>query len=558
MAVHPRRHHADHRVLRQVGRHLRGFRRAGPRCEGRIGRRCRTAGRPGAGRPCASTVASTSPPTPRPPRSRRPWCPTATSSSRPPTRAATRCRAAPSSRVSAPPPPSRWMSCTRASRSCPPLSGRTGRTRKARCRSSSRPARPNLDGNGEALGQSITQLSDAARTLNESRGDLFDTVKNLQMFVGALAANDQQVREFNSQLSDLSGFLAGERENLGAALNQLAIALGDVSKFVADNREILAEQRGRSGSGDADPRGQPRVAGQLADPASAGDQQPRPTPTTRSPATWPRAWRSRTAGPGRRRVQADRPRQAGARRSDGSSTRSSDAAADRQLRQHHVADHRDRRRRRRSMLPFGIISARQHSADGHARHGAGCRVAAISKAQRVVRANEAVGNPRRRCMRRRHCSDVLLVGGNLRSSAARRRRMSVDHPMHLTIQFDDVLDLVPQSTVKVDGVPVGRVESIKVAPTTAGRRTWRSSSTPSVDLAANAVAAIEQTSLLGEKFVQLSEPPEDKPIPRGSRTATRSRSIAPGTPPRSSRYSARCRCCSTVAASASCSRSCTN
>ncbi|MBC2639333.1 MULTISPECIES: MCE family protein [unclassified Rhodococcus (in: high G+C Gram-positive bacteria)] len=99
----------------------------------------------------------------------------------------------------------------------------------------------NLDGNGEALGQSITQLSDAARTLNESRGDLFDTVKNLQVFVGALAANDQQVRDFNSQLSDLSGFLAGERENLGAALNQLAIALGDVSKFVADNRDILAE-----------------------------------------------------------------------------------------------------------------------------------------------------------------------------------------------------------------------------------------------------------------------------------------------------------------------------
>lgn len=99
----------------------------------------------------------------------------------------------------------------------------------------------NLDGNGEALGQSINQLSDAARTLNESRGDLFDTVKNLQVFVSALAANDQQVREFNTQLADLSGFLAGERENLGAALNQLAIALGDVSKFVADNRELLAE-----------------------------------------------------------------------------------------------------------------------------------------------------------------------------------------------------------------------------------------------------------------------------------------------------------------------------
>lgn len=99
----------------------------------------------------------------------------------------------------------------------------------------------NLSGNGEALGESITQLSDAARTLNDSRGDVFATVDNLQVFVSALAANDQQVRAFNGQLADLSGFLAGERNNLGAALEQLSIALGDIAKFVADNREILAK-----------------------------------------------------------------------------------------------------------------------------------------------------------------------------------------------------------------------------------------------------------------------------------------------------------------------------
>ena len=99
----------------------------------------------------------------------------------------------------------------------------------------------NLEGNGEALGQSITQLSDAARTLNDSRTDLFDTVKNLQVFVSALAQNDQQVRQFNAELSDLSGFLAGERQDLGAALNQLAVALGDVARFVGDNREMLVK-----------------------------------------------------------------------------------------------------------------------------------------------------------------------------------------------------------------------------------------------------------------------------------------------------------------------------
>lgn len=99
----------------------------------------------------------------------------------------------------------------------------------------------NLDGNGEALGETITQLSDASRTLSDSRGDLFDTVKNLQTFVTALAANDEQVRRFNNQLADLTSFLAGERDDLGAALNQLSIALGDVAGFVADNREQLVQ-----------------------------------------------------------------------------------------------------------------------------------------------------------------------------------------------------------------------------------------------------------------------------------------------------------------------------
>ncbi|NLE82299.1 MAG: MCE family protein, partial [Rhodococcus sp.] len=99
----------------------------------------------------------------------------------------------------------------------------------------------NLEGNGDALGRSIQNLSDASRTLNENRDNIFETVDNLGVFVGALAANDQQVRHFNTQLADLSGFLAGERENLGKALNQLAIALGDVARFVGDNRESLTK-----------------------------------------------------------------------------------------------------------------------------------------------------------------------------------------------------------------------------------------------------------------------------------------------------------------------------
>lgn len=79
-------------------------------------------------------------------------------------------------------------------------------------------------------------------------------------------------------------------------------------------------------------------------------------------------------------------------------------------------------------------------------------------------------------------------------------------PMSLTVQFDDVLDLVPQSAVKVDGVPVGRIEKVKIGPDgwTADVEILVDSV---VDLPANAIAAVEQTNLLGEKFIALAAPP---------------------------------------------------
>ncbi|GGF23333.1 ABC transporter substrate-binding protein [Williamsia phyllosphaerae] len=100
----------------------------------------------------------------------------------------------------------------------------------------------NLKGNGEKLGQTIEQLSKASQTLSDSSGNLVDTVKNLDVFVGALAENDTQVRQFNSQLDSFTSFLAGERTQLGAALNKLSIALGDVAGFVQDNRIALGDR----------------------------------------------------------------------------------------------------------------------------------------------------------------------------------------------------------------------------------------------------------------------------------------------------------------------------
>jgi phospholipid/cholesterol/gamma-HCH transport system substrate-binding protein len=78
-----------------------------------------------------------------------------------------------------------------------------------------------------------------------------------------------------------------------------------------------------------------------------------------------------------------------------------------------------------------------------------------------------------------------------------------ENPIHLTVQFADVLDLVPQAAVKVGDVPVGRVETIQL-----GGDGWTAETVlvinGDVELPANAVARLRQSSLLGEKFIELA------------------------------------------------------
>nr|WP_221203965.1 MCE family protein [Modestobacter versicolor] len=82
-------------------------------------------------------------------------------------------------------------------------------------------------------------------------------------------------------------------------------------------------------------------------------------------------------------------------------------------------------------------------------------------------------------------------------------------PYRVQIEFADVLDLVPQSGVRVADVPVGRVEEITLADD------WTAVVTVEVagdvDLPANAVAMIGQSSLLGEKYVELAAPGTEPP-----------------------------------------------
>ncbi|MEU4823916.1 MCE family protein [Actinomadura sp. NPDC023710] len=98
----------------------------------------------------------------------------------------------------------------------------------------------NLDGQGEDIRQTIADASKALSTLSTDRGDVAETIKNLRIITDAMKANDQQIKSFSGHLNGVSGQLAGEREELSAALNTLAPTLKNVQRFVKGNRTELA------------------------------------------------------------------------------------------------------------------------------------------------------------------------------------------------------------------------------------------------------------------------------------------------------------------------------
>lgn len=92
-------------------------------------------------------------------------------------------------------------------------------------------------------------------------------------------------------------------------------------------------------------------------------------------------------------------------------------------------------------------------------------------------------------------------------------------PLTLTADFADVLDLVPQSSVKVEDVSVGRVTKIALRPDGHSARVTLKVNRDA-DLVTGTTARLEQSSLLGEKFVAL--------VPPGSESAGASTGSATG------------------------------
>jgi virulence factor Mce-like protein len=97
-----------------------------------------------------------------------------------------------------------------------------------------------LTGQGDDIRATIGDSAKVLGTLSEDRKDITANIENLRQITEALAVNDHEVRDFNGHLAQVSAQLAGEREDLRAALSALGPTLRNLSKFVRGNRTRLA------------------------------------------------------------------------------------------------------------------------------------------------------------------------------------------------------------------------------------------------------------------------------------------------------------------------------
>ena len=99
-----------------------------------------------------------------------------------------------------------------------------------------------LDGNGDKLRQTITELAGVSRVLANGSGNVVDIIKNLQTFVTTLRDSNEQVVSFQNRLATLTSVIDGNRSDLDAALKNLSVAIVDIQRFVAGSRNQTSEQ----------------------------------------------------------------------------------------------------------------------------------------------------------------------------------------------------------------------------------------------------------------------------------------------------------------------------
>lgn len=103
-----------------------------------------------------------------------------------------------------------------------------------------------VDGKGALFNQAITSLGGAVDSISGQRKDISGTITSLDTLTGTIAANQQLVRDFVSEVSRASRLLADERGNFRSAMRSLSRAVALVADFAHQNRQQLVASLERS------------------------------------------------------------------------------------------------------------------------------------------------------------------------------------------------------------------------------------------------------------------------------------------------------------------------
>ncbi|MEB4207702.1 virulence factor Mce family protein [Mycobacterium sp. 94-17] len=98
-----------------------------------------------------------------------------------------------------------------------------------------------FDGKGQSFHNALRELSQAAGRLGDSRGDIFGTVKNLQVLVNALSSSNEQIVQFAGNVASVSQVLADSSRHLDTTLGTLNTALSDIRGFLHENNSTIVD-----------------------------------------------------------------------------------------------------------------------------------------------------------------------------------------------------------------------------------------------------------------------------------------------------------------------------
>ena len=149
-------------------------------------------------------------------------------------------------------PPSPWNGTTSASnsKSSPRHCSPPNRAASAPSGAFINTAADNLRGQGPDIRDTIIKLSQAISALGDHSSDLFTTLKNLSILVSALHDSSDLLRHLNQNLAAVTSLLADDPNAVANAVRDLNDVAGDVTNFVADNREALGTTSDKLAVGD--------------------------------------------------------------------------------------------------------------------------------------------------------------------------------------------------------------------------------------------------------------------------------------------------------------------